>query len=255
MLGLVGKAVTFDSGGISIKPAMKMSTMKSDMGGGAAVLEATAAIARLKLPVRVIAVIGATENMPGGRRGQARRHRPRPLRARRSRSSTPTPRAGSCCATASSTRASRAPSGSIDVATLTGGIVVALGSVYAGLFANDDGWAESVAAAGERAGELLLADAAARAVRRDASRAAGPTSSTPSRTARPPPSSAAEFLHRFVGDVAVGAPRHRRASAGTAGAPTRPRAARASRRARSSRSPAASPRPSRVDLDGPNAAR
>src|SRR3954447_8341510 len=66
VLGLVGKAVTFDTGGISLKPGRGMSEMKFDMSGGAAVLEATAAIARLKLPVRVIAVIGATENLPSG---------------------------------------------------------------------------------------------------------------------------------------------------------------------------------------------
>src|SRR5215218_9089995 len=66
VLGLVGKAVTFDSGGISLKPGMKMSEMKFDMSGGAAVLEATGAIARLGLPIPVVAVIGATENMPSG---------------------------------------------------------------------------------------------------------------------------------------------------------------------------------------------
>ena len=67
VLGLVGKAVTFDSGGISLKPAAKMSEMKFDMSGGAAVIEAVGAIARLALPLRVIAVVGATENLPSGR--------------------------------------------------------------------------------------------------------------------------------------------------------------------------------------------
>src|SRR5205807_5796253 len=66
-LGLVGKAVTFDSGGISLKPGPKMAEMKYDMSGGAAVLEATAAIARLGLPVRLRSVVGATENLPSGR--------------------------------------------------------------------------------------------------------------------------------------------------------------------------------------------
>ena len=61
---IVGKAVTFDSGGISIKPGGEMADMKFDMSGGAAVLEATGAIARLGLPVRVLTVIGATENLP-----------------------------------------------------------------------------------------------------------------------------------------------------------------------------------------------
>ena len=66
-LGFVGKAVTFDSGGISLKPGAKMAEMKFDMSGGAAVIEAVAAIARLQLPVELIAVVGATENLPSGR--------------------------------------------------------------------------------------------------------------------------------------------------------------------------------------------
>ena len=66
-LGLVGKAVTFDTGGISIKPAAKMHEMKFDMSGGAAVISAMGAIAELGLPIDVVAVVGATENMPSGR--------------------------------------------------------------------------------------------------------------------------------------------------------------------------------------------
>src|SRR3712207_8959734 len=66
VLGLVGKSVTFDSGGISIKPGRGMSDMKFDMSGGAAVLAALRAIARLRLPVRVVGVIGPTENLPSG---------------------------------------------------------------------------------------------------------------------------------------------------------------------------------------------
>ncbi len=66
LLGLVGKAVTFDSGGISLKPGAKMSEMKFDMSGGAAVVQAVAAIARLQLPVKLVAVVGATENLPSG---------------------------------------------------------------------------------------------------------------------------------------------------------------------------------------------
>src|SRR5215213_7946813 len=67
VLGFVGKAVTFDSGGISLKPGNKMSDMKFDMSGGAAVLAATEAVATLGLPVRLVSVIGATENLPSGR--------------------------------------------------------------------------------------------------------------------------------------------------------------------------------------------
>ena len=68
MLGLVGKAVTFDSGGISIKPAAKMSEMKFDMSGGAAVIEAMGAIARLGTPAARRRRVGATENLPSGAR-------------------------------------------------------------------------------------------------------------------------------------------------------------------------------------------
>ena len=67
MLGLVGKGVTFDTGGISIKPAEGMERMKDDMAGGAAVACAMRAIALLQAPIRVIGVVPATENMPGGR--------------------------------------------------------------------------------------------------------------------------------------------------------------------------------------------
>ena len=67
MLGLVGKAVTFDTGGISIKPADNMEKMKYDMGGGATMLGAMRALAFLKPSISVIAVIPSTENMPGGR--------------------------------------------------------------------------------------------------------------------------------------------------------------------------------------------
>ena len=66
-LGLVGKGITFDTGGISIKPAENMDKMKDDMSGGAAVIAAMAAIARLKVPVRCLGVVPMTENMPGGR--------------------------------------------------------------------------------------------------------------------------------------------------------------------------------------------
>ena len=73
-LGLVGKAVTFDSGGISIKPSAGMHEMKMDMSGGAAVIEAVAAIAELGLEIDLVAAIPATENMPSGTATQARRH-------------------------------------------------------------------------------------------------------------------------------------------------------------------------------------
>ncbi|MEA2124015.1 MAG: leucyl aminopeptidase [Solirubrobacteraceae bacterium] len=199
VLGLVGKAVTFDAGGISIKPALKMSAMKSDMAGGAAVLEATAAIARLQLPVRVVAVIGATENLLSG-------SSMKPGDIVRARSGTTieivnTDAEGrlvlcDCLTHAREQGAERL----IDVATLTGGIVVALGSTFAGLFASDDAWAEDVRAAGARAGErswrLPLDEEYAESIK---GRWSDIVNAVEDRKAHA--TSGAEFLHRFVGDT------------------------------------------------------
>jgi leucyl aminopeptidase len=153
VLGFVGKAVTFDSGGISIKPAGKMHEMKFDMSGGAAVLEATGAIARLGLPVRVIAVVGATENLPSG-------HAMKPGDILTASNGTTievinTDAEGrlvlaDCLAHAVAEGAERL----VDLATLTGAILVALGRTHAGLFSDDDAWCAEVQAAGARAGEL-----------------------------------------------------------------------------------------------------
>jgi leucyl aminopeptidase len=153
VLGFVGKAVTFDTGGISIKPGAAMSEMKFDMSGGAAVLEAVGAIARLGLPVRLVAVIGATENMPSGRAVK-------PGDIVRAMNGTTvevnnTDAEGrlvlaDCLAHAIAEGAERL----VDLATLTGAIIVSLGSTYAGLMSNDDAWAEAVGAAGKATGEL-----------------------------------------------------------------------------------------------------
>ena len=199
VLGLVGKAVTFDSGGISIKPGSGMSNMKFDMSGGAAVLEATAAIARLKLPVRVISVIGAVENLPSGRALK-------PGDIVRARSGTTieiinTDAEGrlvlaDCLTHAREQGAERL----IDVATLTGAMTVVFGSVYAGLFASDDAWADTVREAGERAGEELwrlpLHPDYAEAIK---GRYADIVNAVEDRKAGS--IVAAEFLKRFTGDV------------------------------------------------------
>ncbi len=153
VLGLVGKAVTFDTGGISIKPAGKMADMKFDMSGGAAVLGAVDAIAGLGLPIRVVAVVGATENMPDGRAF-------RPGDVLRASNGTTvevlnTDAEGrlvlaDCLAHAVLLGAERL----VDLATLTGAIVSALGATHCGLFSDDDDWADAVADAGSRSGEL-----------------------------------------------------------------------------------------------------
>jgi leucyl aminopeptidase len=153
VLGLVGKAVTFDSGGISIKPGAKMEEMKFDMSGGAAVLEGFGAIARLGLPVEVVAVVGATENMPSG-------HATRPGDIVRAMNGTTievnnTDAEGrlvlaDCLAHAIDQGAERL----VDFATLTGAILTALGSTYAGLFSGDDEWAAEVETAARDSGDL-----------------------------------------------------------------------------------------------------
>src|ERR671922_249357 len=154
VLGLVGKAVTFDSGGISIKPAAKMHEMKFDMSGGAAVVAAVGAIARLRLPVRVIGVVGATENMPSGRA-----MRPGDIVTAANGTTIEINNTdaegrlvlGDCMTHAIELGAERL----VDIATLTGGIVTALGSAFAGVMSNDDAWCGVVEAAGVRTGERL----------------------------------------------------------------------------------------------------
>jgi leucyl aminopeptidase len=199
VLGLVGKAVTFDSGGISLKPGTKMSEMKFDMSGGAAVLEATAAIARLELPVRVIAVIGATENLPSG-------HALKPGDIVRAKTGTTieiinTDAEGrlvlaDCLAHAVDLGAERI----VDFATLTGAIVTTFGDTHAGLFGSDDAWCDAVADAGRRAGELVwrlpLHPDYAKAIE---GRYGDIVNAVETRKAGS--IVAAEFLRRFTGDV------------------------------------------------------
>jgi leucyl aminopeptidase len=198
-LGFVGKAVTFDTGGISIKPSAKMAEMKFDMSGGAAVIEAVDAIARLELPVRLVAVTGATENMPSG-------HSVKPGDIVRARNGTTievnnTDAEGrlvlaDCLAWTVEQGAERI----VDLATLTGAIVVALGSTHAGLFSNDDAWAEQVEAAARASGEsvwrLPLHPEYAEMIK---GRYADIVNATEERKASS--ITAAEFLARFVGDV------------------------------------------------------
>jgi leucyl aminopeptidase len=154
LLGLVGKAVTFDSGGISLKPGAKMSEMKFDMSGGAAVLGAVAAIARLKLPVRLVAVVGATENLPDGKAVKpgdiVTAANGRTIEVNNTDAEGRLVLAD-CLCHAVSLGAERI----VDLATLTGAVIVALGSTYAGLMSNDEEWAARVDEAGERTGEIV----------------------------------------------------------------------------------------------------
>jgi leucyl aminopeptidase len=152
-VGLVGKAVTFDSGGISIKPASRMHEMKMDMSGGAAVLEAVAAIAELELAVDLLAVVPATENMPSGHAVKPgdiiTQHNGKTVEV------INTDAEGRLIlADALSWCADQGADRIVDIATLTGGVLTALGSTYAALVSNDDEWAQRVGAAGEETGEL-----------------------------------------------------------------------------------------------------
>ena len=153
-LALVGKAVTFDTGGISIKPSGKMQEMKMDMSGGAAVIEATAAIARLGLPVNLLSVVPATENMPSG-------HAIKPgdiirISNGKTVAVTNTDAEGRLLlADGLAYAASEGAERIVDLATLTGAIISALGSTYAGLFSNDDSLSAALQQASEGTGELV----------------------------------------------------------------------------------------------------
>ena len=151
-LGLVGKAITFDAGGISLKPALKMEDMKGDMAGGAAVLAGTAAIAELGLPIRVLTVLAAAENLVSGesfRPGDI-------LRAANGKTIeiTNTDAEGRVVLADALWYARREGATHVlDIATLTGAMERALGDLYGGLFANDESWRDEILAASERSGD------------------------------------------------------------------------------------------------------
>ncbi|MEW6321450.1 MAG: leucyl aminopeptidase [Acidobacteriota bacterium] len=154
VLALVGKGITFDTGGLSIKPADGMERMKDDMAGGATVASALRAIALLQAPLRVLAVIPSAENMPSGRAL-------RPGDVLKSA-------AGLTVEVNNTDAEGRLILGDalwharqlgathlVDVATLTGACVVALGKITTGLFGTPAPWVDAVAAAGRRAGEKV----------------------------------------------------------------------------------------------------
>ncbi len=153
-LGFVGKGVTFDTGGISLKPSAGMQEMKYDMSGGAVVLEAVAAIAELGLPVELIAVVPATENMPSGtavKPGDViTQYNGKTVEVNNTDAEGRLILADAL-AYAIELGAERI----VDLATLTGAVLIALGSTYAGLIANDDELAAAVTAAGAETGELV----------------------------------------------------------------------------------------------------
>jgi leucyl aminopeptidase len=153
-LGLVGKGVTFDTGGISIKPADGMEKMKYDMAGGAAMIGAMRAIAQLKPSIPVTALIPAVENMPG-----SRAQRPGDIVTSLSGKTIEvinTDAEGRLILADALTYArTLGCTHLVDAATLTGAVVVALGHVNVGLFSNDDALRERVMLAARAEGEKM----------------------------------------------------------------------------------------------------
>jgi len=155
-LGLVGKGITFDTGGLSLKPADGMERMKDDMAGGASVVAALRSIAMQKLPIRAIAVVPMTENMPGGKATKP--------------GDILTGASGLTVEVNNTDAEGRLILGDglwyarqlgathlIDVATLTGAIVVGLGKITTGLFGTPQPWVDHITRAADRAGEKIWA--------------------------------------------------------------------------------------------------
>ncbi len=153
-IALVGKAITFDSGGISIKPSQKMDEMKGDMAGGAAVLGAMMALGQLKPSVNIIAVVPCTENMPSGTA-----FRPGDILTSLSGKTIEvlsTDAEGRLILADAVTYAKQLGATKIiDIATLTGACVIGLGAVYSGVLTNNQEWCQSVITAAQQIGEKM----------------------------------------------------------------------------------------------------
>ncbi|MFT6804019.1 MAG: leucyl aminopeptidase [Nitriliruptoraceae bacterium] len=153
-IALVGKGITFDTGGISLKPSASMETMKMDMGGAATVLSVILAAARLKLPVKVSAILCLAENMPSGTA-----QRVSDVYTALDGTTVEvlnTDAEGRLVLADGITHAGRMGADVIvDVATLTGAAVVALGEKYSVLMSNDDALADALLIAGSDADELM----------------------------------------------------------------------------------------------------
>lgn len=153
-MGWLGKAITFDSGGISLKPAEGMELMKGDMAGGAAVINAIAAVARLNLKVNVTAIVPATENMPGGR-AQRPGDVVRAMNGKTIEVVNTDAEGRMVLADALCYAVKEGLSPLVDIATLTGACHIALGDFCSGLFGNDESWQKKVREAGDVSGECL----------------------------------------------------------------------------------------------------
>ena len=232
-VAFIGKGVTFDTGGISIKPAGGMEDMKWDMAGAGTVVGLMAALAGRKAKVDAVGLVGLVENMPSGTAQ-------RPGDVVKSYS-------GQTIEVINTDAEGRLvladvlwycqekfdPRFMVDLATLTGAMIVALGHEYAGMFSNDDALAQKLSAAGQATGEKLwrfpLDDAYDQLIRSD-------IADMKNIGGRPAGSiSAAQFIQRFVNEQALGASGHRRRGLEHQG-----RALRAEGRHRVRRAPAGS---------------
>ncbi|MDY0212824.1 MAG: leucyl aminopeptidase [Desulfuromonadaceae bacterium] len=153
-IALVGKAVTFDSGGISLKPSAGMEQMKMDMAGGAAVMAALVTAARLQLPVNIVAVIPAVENMPSGR-AQRPGDVVRSLSGKTIEVVNTDAEGRLILADALTWVGRKNPRALIDMATLTGACIIALGHHTAAVLGTDTALVQNLIAAGEQCGEPL----------------------------------------------------------------------------------------------------
>ncbi|MFG0318947.1 MAG: leucyl aminopeptidase, partial [Planctomycetota bacterium JB042] len=194
---LVGKGLTFDTGGISLKPSANMEEMKYDMCGGAAVIGAMDAVARLKPNVKVVGIVPSTDNMPGG--------------AAQKPGDTLETAAGLTVEVINTDAEGRLiladglhhatkqdPDFIVDLATLTGACVIALGHDAAGLYSNDDGLTKMLTQAGEEAGDLAWPMPLFREYQDDLKSTVADLKNLGPREGGA--GTAAAFLSRFVGD-------------------------------------------------------
>jgi leucyl aminopeptidase len=198
-LGLVGKGVTFDTGGISLKPSAGMPDMKMDMSGAAAVLETVGAVAELGLAVDLIAVIPSTENMPSGTA-----IKPGDIITQYSGKTVEVNNTDAegrlILADALAYAIEQGADRVVDIATLTGAVMIALGSSYAAVISNDDDLASEIEGVGRETGELvwrLPLHPEYKALMKGT--VADLTNAAPKRKAGT--ISAASFLEEFVGDT------------------------------------------------------
>ena len=153
-LGLLGKGITFDSGGLDLKSAMGMRTMKSDMAGGASVISAMKAIAALEVGINATAIVAATENMPGGR-AQRPGDVVKTMSGKTIEIDNTDAEGRLVLADAVTYARSLGIERIVDAATLTGAMVLALGKQYTGVFGNDQALVDNVIAAGAAVGERM----------------------------------------------------------------------------------------------------